>query len=171
VTIRPAQSQDRDLVAECWLEFLNEQTTLDERFRLSADALSRWTNDFPFWLSDSTRTLLVAEEDGEIQGFVTAHEWSPPPIYEDSFEVYVNEIYVRPEYRGRGFGRSLLDEVAKWAGSRGARRLRLSMLAANEGARAFWKSRQASDFSVTLTIDLEQPETAQPAAKRGKIGF
>lgn len=171
VTIRRAVIQDREQIASLWLQFLSEQAELDERFGVAEDARARWENDFTYWLSDRTRVALVAESGGEIYGFLTAHEWSPPPIYADSFEVYINELFVRPESRRQGIGSLLVEKVSRWAQSVGAYRLRLGTLAANEAARTFWKRQRALEFSLTLTIDLEQPTVEKEDLPRRKIGF
>ncbi len=156
------------MLGRLWLQFLREQAALDVRFRVAEDALMRWRNDFPHWIRDSSRCLFVAVLDGEVVGFVTAQRWTPPPVYAGPTEVHVNELYVRPEARGRGAGRRLLQAVRAWAEETGAERLRLTVLAANEEGQAFWRHLEAHPFALTMTIDLE-PDP-RPQGER-RIGF
>jgi len=53
--------------------------------------------------------------------------------------VYVQDIYVTPEGRGTGIGRTMLSKVAAWAAERGADHLRLSVDRDNAEAQAFYE--------------------------------
>ncbi|RMF59646.1 MAG: GNAT family N-acetyltransferase [Bacteroidetes bacterium] len=166
--IRSARPEDEEVLGRLWLQFLREQAALDARFRVAEDALIRWRNDYPHWLRDASRRLFVAVRVGEVVGFVTAQWWTPPPIYAPSAEVHVNELYVRPEARGQGAGKGLLQAVRAWAEAEGAERLRLAVLEANEVGNAFWQRHRARPFVRTMTIDLE-PDP-RPRRER-RIGF
>ncbi|XP_075062247.1 thialysine N-epsilon-acetyltransferase-like [Mixophyes fleayi] len=71
------------------------------------------------------------------------------PIY-STFEgrsLYLEDIYVTPEYRGKGIGSKLLTAVAESCLSLGCARLQLSVLDWNQTAINFYKSRGACDLS------------------------
>jgi GNAT superfamily N-acetyltransferase len=53
--------------------------------------------------------------------------------------IYLEDLFVLPDYRGRGIGKALLREVAKLAVSRGCGRLEWSVLDWNEPAIAFYQ--------------------------------
>ena len=61
--------------------------------------------------------------------------------------IYLEDIYVRPEYRGRGVGRALLKEVARVAAERKCGRLEWSVLDWNEPAIGFYRSLGAKPMS------------------------
>jgi GNAT superfamily N-acetyltransferase len=61
--------------------------------------------------------------------------------------MYVEDLYVRPEYRGRGLGRRLLVHVAKLAVERGAGRLEWAVLNWNEHAWKFYAKLGAKPMS------------------------
>lgn len=173
--VRRAHSDDQAAVGDLWMQLLEEQSALDDRFGVSEDARDRWDHDFPTWLDDETYRVFVAEDDGEIVGFATVHRWGPPPIYEESSEVYLDELYVRPATRREGFGTQLVAAVQDWTDRIGARRIRLNVLAANEDARAFWAAQDARPLTMTLTMEREgattkeSPEEDDEGSK--KIGF
>lgn len=152
--VRRASQEDAERVAELWMAFLEEQSTLDDRLQVADDALERFRNDFPLWLSDETQRVFVAEQENRVQGFATAHRWGPPPIYAEASEVYIDELYVARQVRGKGLGRQLAAAIRHWAEELQADRLRLTALTANDAARAFWKKQQARPFTQTFTIEL-----------------
>ncbi|MDB5332655.1 MAG: putative acetyltransferase protein [Phycisphaerales bacterium] len=54
--------------------------------------------------------------------------------------IYLEDVYVRPEVRGKGVGKALLREVARVAMARACGRLEWSVLDWNEPALRFYKS-------------------------------
>jgi len=61
--------------------------------------------------------------------------------------IYVEDLYVRPEFRGAGVGRALLVHLAKLARERGCGRLEWSVLDWNEAAIGFYRGIGASPVS------------------------
>jgi len=169
--VRRALKSDVPVVTELWEAFLAEQAKEDQRLRVSEDAVERWENDMPLWLEDKTRRVYVAEQEGRIVGFATAHRTAPPPIYESKGEVYLDEIYVLPEARRNGFGRQLVEAVVAWTDRVQAERVRLSVLAENSEARTFWASHDAAPFSLTYTIERDPPQDESADEGSKKIGF
>lgn len=74
--------------------------------------------------------------------------------------IYLEDLYVRPEYRGFKVGRTLLAQLAKLAKERGCGRLEWSVLDWNEPSIGFYKSLGAvamDDWTVyRLTGDALQ---------------
>jgi len=169
INVRRARKQDQQAVAVLWYALLTEQAALDDRFGPSDDALGRWNNDFPVWLHNDARRILVAERAETLVGVATAHRWAAPPVYRYAEEVYINELYVTPDERGKGAGRALVEAIRAWADELGTQRLRVGVLAANAAGAAFWEALDARPLSVTYTIELDA-EAPQPPERR-RIGF
>jgi GNAT superfamily N-acetyltransferase len=170
--VRRAQMADQEAVGALWHQLLTEQADHDDRMGVAEDALDRWQNDFPVWLEDETARIYVAEDgEGAVVGFVTARRWGPAPIYEESSEVYLDELFVRPERRRDGFGTQLVNAVRDWADEVGAQRVRLRVLTANQAGRAFWAAQDAIPMSMTFTIEGTEPDDAPADEGSKKIGF
>lgn len=60
------------------------------------------------------------------------------PHSTDRDSVYIFDIEVRPEARGRGIGRAALDELDAWARAAGYRRIGLQVFGSNEVARRLY---------------------------------
>ncbi len=169
--VRQAQPADQEEVGDLWMALLNSQSEMDDRVGVAEDARERWENDFPMWLDDDTARLYVAENDDTIVGFASARRWGPAPIYEDSSEVYLDELYVRPGSRRQGYGTQLVRAVRHWADQIGARRVRMRVLTSNADGRAFWASQDAIPLSMTFTIEGEVADASASDEGSGKIGF
>jgi GNAT superfamily N-acetyltransferase len=100
---------------------------------------------------------------------VTAERWTSLPIYRHVPEIYIDELYVTPEFRRRGIGRTLVDTVTEWGKSVGVERLRAGVLASNDQGREFWEKAGLQAFTVTYTVDLAPVEMAKIG--RSKLGF
>jgi GNAT superfamily N-acetyltransferase len=89
--------------------------------------------------------VLLGYRDGRPAGFALFfHNFSTflgKPV------IYLEDLYVRLEFRGAGIGRALLVQVAKLARERGCGRLEWSVLDWNEPAIGFYKGIGASPVS------------------------
>lgn len=68
--------------------------------------------------------------------------------------LYLEDLFVRPEYRGRGCGKSLLIELAKIAAARGCGRFEWTVLDWNVSAQRFYQGFGASilpDWRIVRT--------------------
>jgi GNAT superfamily N-acetyltransferase len=81
---------------------------------------------------------LIARVDGEVAGFA---------LYFHNFStflcrpgIHLEDLYIRPAFRGHGVGRRLLLEVARIASERGCGRLEWSVLNWNRRAIEFYES-------------------------------
>jgi len=85
---------------------------------------------------------LLVEADQRVVAFALYfHNYS---TFLTKFGLYLEDIFVLPDYRGRGIGKALLSRVAKVACERGCGRLEWSVLDWNESAIGFYQSLGAS---------------------------
>jgi GNAT superfamily N-acetyltransferase len=82
--------------------------------------------------------ILAETESGESAGFALFFHnfstWAGKP------GIYLEDLFVRPPFRGQGHGRALLAELARLAVERGCARLEWSVLDWNEPSIAFYKA-------------------------------
>ena len=100
-------------------------------------------------------TLLVADADGEIVGYCSAH-WIPMMSQLSGF---VSELFVRASYRGEGVGTRLLEHIEAEARARGCGRLHLENFRTKESyersyyAKHGWQERTAA---ASFIFDLRE---------------
>lgn len=80
----------------------------------------------------------VAVDSGAVQGF--ALWFLNYSTWEGVHGIYLEDLYVRPETRGKGFGKALLRTLAEIAVDRGYARVEWCVLNWNEPSIRFYKS-------------------------------
>jgi len=82
--------------------------------------------------------VLIAEDGGQVVGFALFfHNYS---TFLGKPGIYLEDLFVLPEFRGRGHGKALLVELAKAAVARDCGRVEWSVLNWNTPAIEFYKS-------------------------------
>ena len=81
---------------------------------------------------------LVAEIDGQVVGF--ALYFLSYSTWDGVHGLYLEDLYVRPEHRGRGLGAALLSSLAAIAVARGYTRVEWSVLNWNAPSIEFYRS-------------------------------
>ncbi len=71
--------------------------------------------------------------------------------------LYVEDLYVKPEFRGRGIGQALLRHCARLANDRGCGRMEWAVLDWNESARAFYRRFGATEMGAWRICRLAGP--------------
>jgi GNAT superfamily N-acetyltransferase len=80
----------------------------------------------------------VAEVAGDVVGFAV---WFLNfSTWLGRHGIYLEDLYVRPEHRGKGLGRALLGQLARTCADRGYGRLEWWVLDWNEPAHGFYRS-------------------------------
>ena len=171
VRIRPALQADANMLERLWTEFMQELSSVDDRFQPSDDAVVRWRNDFKGWLTADGRRIFVAVVEGDLAGFLSVERIYAPPIYKAVPEAIVAELYVAPDYRRRGFARRLLAEARQWCAERGVERLRADVLSRNGNALDFFRGEGADSFAQTLLLELTPSADGSAEPKPKRIGF
>lgn len=106
----------------------------------------------------------VAEHDGTVGGF--ALWFLNFSTWQCRHGIYLEDLYVRPELRGNGYGRLLLAELAAVCVQRGYARLEWVVLNWIEPSIGFYRSLGAVSLDDWTTFRLTGPALADLAASR-----
>jgi len=130
--IRTASVADAGLI----LEFIRE-LALYEKLSAEVVATEALLRDTLFG-PGATAEVLIAEASGGTAGFALFfHNYS---TFLARPGIYLEDLFVRQEFRGRGIGRALLAHVARLARERNCGRVEWSVLDWNEPAIRFYRS-------------------------------
>ena len=101
-------------------------------------------------IASEDQLVVVAEEDDEVVGMAYA-EARTPSRFSDERSLELSGVVVRSDFRGRGVGRALVAEVARFATERGIPWVELKTFSPNQGAMEFWESLGFTPRVVQMT--------------------
>ena len=112
---------------------------------------------------DSEPTFFAYFVDGEIAGmaiwFLNYSTW------QGKHGIYLEDLFIKPEFRGRGFGKALLQHLAKVCDERGYGRFQWWVLDWNEPSINFYKSigaKAMDEWTVYRVSEQALTDLARP---------
>jgi GNAT superfamily N-acetyltransferase len=152
--LRFAEEKDTALVLE-FIRGLAEYEHLLDKVSATEEGLRK--NLF----EDKKAEAVICEYDGKPAGFALFfHNFS---TFLGKPGIYIEDLFVKPEMRGRGLGKLLLRFIARIAGDRDCGRLEWACLNWNEPSIAFYKSQGAAPLSEWTTYRVAGNELRQLA--------
>ncbi len=142
LSFRAAESSDVSLILKFIQELADYEHMLDE---VVADEQTLKT-----WIFDKEKAeVIFAMVDGREIGFALFfHNFS---TFLGRAGIYLEDLYIKPEYRGKGYGKAMLSKLASIAVERGCGRLEWWCLDWNKPSIDFYLSQGAeamSDWTV-----------------------
>ena len=119
-------------------------------------------------LDSPDRLLVVAEEAGEVVGMAYG-EVRIPSRFSDERSLEISGVMVRAGHRGRGVGRALAEEAARFAEERKLDWIELKIFWPNETAMGFWRTLGFTPRVVQVTAKADDVlrRAADPVASTG----
>ena len=138
LTFRNAERKDTGLILQFIKELADYEKMLDE---VVADEAT-----LEAWIFDKQKAeVIFAVEDGKEVGFALFfHNFS---TFLGRAGIYLEDLYVRPECRGKGYGKAILKKLASIAVERGCGRLEWWCLDWNKPSIDFYLSLGAEPMS------------------------
>ena len=157
VTFRTAGEQDVKLILE-FIRALAEYEHMLDQVVADPETLRR-----ELFERHRAEVLFAVAEGREVGFALFFHNFS---TFLGRAGLYLEDLFVRPECRGRGYGRALLKELARIARERGCGRMEWWCLNWNQPSIAFYQSLGAKamdEWTVfRLTEDAMAPLAEEP---------
>lgn len=138
--LRNAENKDIPRLGELLLQVLEvHHSARPDLFKSGA---TKYTNAELFEiLKDENRPIFVAEENGEVVGyaFCILVQYKDSNILTDIKTLYIDDLCVDENVRGKGIGRSLYNYVVEYAKACGCYNVTLNVWADNKSALAFYE--------------------------------
>ena len=131
LSFRYAEEKDTALI----LYFIKELAAYEKM----ADQVVAAEDNLKEWLFDKrvAEVLFALEDDEEVGFALYFHNFS---TFLGRAGIYLEDLYVRPEKRGKGYGKAILKKLAQTAVERGCGRLEWSCLDWNKPSIDFYLS-------------------------------
>ncbi len=147
IQIRPARPDDAETIVT-----LIRELAAYEKLEYEAVATADQLRNHLFGNRPYAEAL-IGEVDGRTAGFALFfHNYS---TFRGLPGIYLEDLFVRPEYRGVGLGKGLLRELARLAVERGCGRLEWAVLDWNAPAIGFYRSLGARPMDEWTVFRLD----------------
>jgi ribosomal protein S18 acetylase RimI-like enzyme len=125
-------------------------------FRAGAQKYS--VSDLEELLKDENRPIFVGIEDGRMLGycFCILEEVKDNPVLRDVKSLYIDDLCVDENIRGKHVGSRLYDYVCGYAREIGCRSVTLNVWCGNDSAMAFYQSRGMKPRKIYMETSLEE---------------
>jgi len=154
--IRPAEAKDIPLILQLIRELAEYEKAPEQAVATDADIRRDGFS------SDPKFRVIIAEWGGETAGFAlffyNYSTWLGRP------GLYLEDLFVRPEFRGKGIGKALLTHLAKTAVEEGCGRFEWQVLNWNTPALEFYRSLGAHILEEWSTMRISGEPLRQLAS-------
>lgn len=114
-------------------------------FELDKEALP---NILPVMIKSRFYLMVLAEWEGTLCGFLSASIKNDKKVsfHGENAVGFVNDLYVAPEFRSRGFAGKLLSEAESWFRENEIKIVECYVMDGNDAAKRFWGNRDYRVF-------------------------
>ncbi|KAH7128143.1 GCN5-related N-acetyltransferase-like protein [Dendryphion nanum] len=158
-TIRHAKREDVPTILNLIKELASYEKALDsvhateEMLYKNLSFAIADTAEYSSFTPGYAKTLLLTDPDGTVAGlalyFYNFSTWTGVP------GIYLEDLFVKPEYRKRGYGKTLIRALAKEVIKVGGKRLEWSCLDWNTPSLEFYESLGATRKSQWVGLRVE----------------
>ena len=145
MTFRTADRKDSALILDFILS-LAEYEHMANEVVATVELLEEWLFD-----KQKAEVIFVCEDGVEVGFALFFHNFS---TFLGRAGIYLEDLFVKPEYRGRGYGKALLKKLAKIAVERGCGRLEWWCLDWNKPSIDFYRSMGAVPMDEWTTFRI-----------------
>ena len=155
--IRYAERKDCALILQFIKELADYEKMLNE-VMATPEILEEWIFD-----KHKAEVIFAMEDDTEVGFALFFHNSS---TFVGRAGIYLEDLFVRPEHRGKGYGKGLLQQLAKIAVERGCGRLEWVCLDWNQPSIDFYKSLSAVPMDEWTIYRIAGPRLKEFAEEK-----
>jgi ribosomal protein S18 acetylase RimI-like enzyme len=159
--IREYRADDAAALRDCIVELQECERRIDDRLRPGESIAVDYLGQMLDQCRECAGTILLAEQDGAIAGFVTVLTRVPFEALDDPPGEFalVTDLVVRERFRRRGLGTALLSEAERHAKAVGATELRIRVLSGNQPAERLYRRLGFAPYLETLAKRFDSRAT------------
>lgn len=107
-------------------------------------------------LNSSVTPIFVAVEGSKVlgYGFCQVKIYQHDPVITDHTEIYIDDLCVDQNCRGKGIGKAIYQEILRYAGMRKASSVTLNVWCCNKNAMKFYESLGLKPQKIGMEVKL-----------------
>ena len=152
INIRKSKKCDIEKILKLAEELYQAELPFDKNLNPNYYTNQKAKDDLQKSISSRKRTFLVAEENDNLVGYVDGY------IIEEVYiekVAYLDHLCVSKKYRGRGIGKTLIDEFTKIMKEKGAKYIKLNAFENNIPAVSLYKKENFKEYSVYYMKEIK----------------
>ncbi len=156
VTFRYARKNDVPLIMQ-FIQELAKFEGLDKQLNVNEESLEDW-----IFIRNKAEVLFELVDDKVIGFCLFYHNFS---TFMGGAGLYIEDLYISPEFRTMGYGKKLFEKIAQIAVDRECKKLEFSCPNSNTSSMEFYKHMGASPMSEWTTFRVSNNELKKLAKK------
>lgn len=141
--VRRAGPEDYELVGRLLEEILDlHRDGRPDLFKAKEDSKGKYSREeFEELVKDDKAVIFIAEDEGKPAGYLICKiiEKGGNPVLKDLRTLYLDDLCVDKNSRGKGLGRALMEAAEDYARANGFYNVTLNVWGFNAGARGFYE--------------------------------
>src|SRR5271157_461738 len=150
--VRPAKSNEIDAIVSLWKEFVADPSAIDEPIPTHTENTKKQTQFLGELIDHDPRQVLVAEEGGQLVGYLACKREVKPLLETQKKQSYIANLYVKASHRKKGIGKELLQVCLKDLNDLGPREVELYVWVSNEDAMRLYKAMGFKEHMVGMKL-------------------
>lgn len=162
INVRKANIKDVDILIRLWIRFmkvhdaavLKRNPQLRPHTRLSNNAILIFRKFISTQIRSKNALVSIAQAGDKPVGYALTFIKKNIPVFDMDRLGYISDMYVAPEYQGKGVSSRLKDEAFKWLREKKMKYVSLVVYADNEHAHEVYKNWGFFDQSIEMRREI-----------------
>ena len=162
ISVRKASLKDVPTILQLWKEYMryHDEIIIKKNTKLKPHLIRKKNaaNNFIRYIKKNIRSknamAYLAEVNGKPAGYCLISIRKNTPIYKLEKIGYINELFVRKEFRGRRISSKFRDEAIKWFKKRGMKYILLEVMSDNKFAHSIYGKWGFFDYHIEMRMKI-----------------
>lgn len=149
MTIRNAEEKDTAQLDALLTKLIRDEARFDGNLQADCEVTDNYCNRIGL----EGHKLILAEENGEIVGFLYGFLYHIPGIYKAPIAI-LDALFIEEEHRRKGYASVLIDAFRAFAIESGAVRIELKVVSDNADALALYRKLAFAETKKYMKLEL-----------------
>jgi len=154
INIRKAKIEDIDNLIILWIKLMEYHKEKKIYFLLSADWKEQKRNELEWIVKSDLTVVYIVEEGNKLIGYIRGTIHKLPLLYDIKYEGSIEEIFILPEYRRKGYATKLFQSLVKDFNKRELEYININVDIENETGKKFWDALGFNTISLKKRYNL-----------------